>query len=107
MTLHNFGVQVIWIALQVTLLLALGAAAYLLSRRAGPAVRSLLAAGTLAVSIGMTALAIGGWPTWYHVSFADAPLTSAHRGTENSAERTAANGSQPTDLATRDGAAES
>jgi beta-lactamase regulating signal transducer with metallopeptidase domain len=68
MNLQHFGVQLIWAMGQVTLVLALGLVLYFAAARRGPAMRSLFAAGTLAVSLVMTLLAMTPWPRWHNVS---------------------------------------
>jgi beta-lactamase regulating signal transducer with metallopeptidase domain len=76
MNLHPLGVQLIWAAGQVTIVLALGAVLYVVAHRRGPAMRALFAAGTLATALGMTLLVLSPWPHWYNVSLAPAPSNS-------------------------------
>ena len=74
MSLHQFGVQMIWAVGQVTIVLSLGLVLYLLAARRGPAMRSLFAAAALATALGTTFLAISPWPRWHNVSLAPAKI---------------------------------
>jgi beta-lactamase regulating signal transducer with metallopeptidase domain len=72
MNLQQFGVQLIWAVGQVTVVLAVGTALYLVAARRGPAMRSLFAGAALATALGMTLLVISPWPRWHNISLAPA-----------------------------------
>ncbi|MEX2140246.1 MAG: DUF1559 domain-containing protein [Pirellulales bacterium] len=76
MNLYQFGVQLIWAMGQVTVVLSLGLALYLVAARRGPAMRSLFAAAALATALGTTFLVISPWPRWHNISLAPAKAES-------------------------------
>lgn len=85
--LHQLGVQLVWVVVQVTLFLVLGTLLYAAMRRRGPAVRALLAGGTLTISLVLAGFALSPWPRWWSVSFPTSTPIAINE--EASQERTA------------------
>ncbi len=63
--MNTLGTLVAWGGLQITLLAAVGAVVYLLTRRRGPAAGSLVAWASLLVVLAVTVLVVTPWPRWY------------------------------------------
>lgn len=62
--MNEFGLTLIWCAIQVTVLCAASLLLYLLVRRIGPAAASLTALTSLFLVVALSALAFSPWPRW-------------------------------------------
>ncbi|MBC8872564.1 MAG: DUF1559 domain-containing protein [Planctomycetes bacterium] len=62
--MNEFGLVLVWCAIQVTVLCAVSGLLYLLVRRIGPATASLTALTSLSLVVALSAFAFCPWPRW-------------------------------------------
>ena len=62
--MHEIGVSVIWLSLQVTVVAVASALLYFCVRRQGPLLRSLVISSSMLVALFLVALAFSPWPRW-------------------------------------------
>tara|TARA_R110002111_G_scaffold153375_1_gene220209 strand:- start:177154 stop:179835 length:2682 start_codon:yes stop_codon:yes gene_type:complete len=62
--MHEIGVSVIWLSLQVTIVAVASALLYWLLHRRGPLLRSLVISSSLLVTLLLAALLFSPWPRW-------------------------------------------
>jgi beta-lactamase regulating signal transducer with metallopeptidase domain len=94
--LNQLGVQLVWGALQVTLLLVVAVGLFLAARGRGPATRSWIAASALLVALVMLLAAASPWPRWWSLSI-DATVAEAAETAEESATVHLDDGTLPSD----------
>jgi beta-lactamase regulating signal transducer with metallopeptidase domain len=80
--LNQLGVQLVWGALQVTLLLVVAVGLFLAARGRGPATRSWIAASALLVALVMLLAAASPWPRWWSLSIETSVAQSAEAAEE-------------------------
>ncbi len=73
--MNEFGLTLIWCAIQVTVLCAVSGLLYLLVRRIGPATASLTALTSLFLVVALSAFAFSPWPRWAAVRLQHEPST--------------------------------
>ena len=69
--MNEFGLTLIWCAIQVTVLCVAAGLLYLLARRIGPAAASLTALTSLFLVVALSAFAFSPWPRWAAVRMQD------------------------------------
>ncbi|MCH9654215.1 MAG: M56 family metallopeptidase [Planctomycetes bacterium] len=62
--MHEIGVSVVWLSFQVTIVAVASALLYLVVRRRGPLLRSLVISSSMLVALLLAALAFSPWPRW-------------------------------------------
>ncbi len=62
--MHEFGVSVIWLSLQVTIVAIISALIYWLVRKKGPVLRSLIVSSSMLITLLLAALAFSPYPRW-------------------------------------------
>ncbi len=68
--MNVLGLQLVWVALQVTAFCLAAIALYLVARRRNPASGAWLAGAALAMTVLFTALALSPWPHWWSLETA-------------------------------------
>lgn len=62
--MHEIGVSVIWLCLQVTVVMVVSSLLYLCVRRQGPLLRSLVISSSMLIALLMAVLIFSPWPRW-------------------------------------------
>lgn len=62
--MHDIGVSVVWLSLQVTIVAVASAFLYLILRSRGPLLRSLVISSSMLITLLLASMAFSPWPKW-------------------------------------------
>ncbi|QDU11016.1 DUF1559 domain-containing protein [Gimesia aquarii] len=62
--MHDLGVSVVWLSLQVTIVAVASAFLYLILRSRGPVLRSLVISSSMLITLFLASMAFSPWPKW-------------------------------------------
>ena len=93
--MSSLGAGLVWSGLQVSLLILAGAVVYVPLRRRGPAAGSLVALALLTIAIGLSALALSPWPSWWRLRAPASFASIAEGAGPQDQTATASNGAAP------------
>jgi hypothetical protein len=100
--MNALGISLVWIAVQVTLFCLAGTAVYLIARRRSASGASVLC-GILVLTVGIAALSVSPWPSWWTLNDLHVPVRKSGSATaetplrEKSPSTDATNGASQND----------